>query len=91
MPSLRIQFGRNLRSLRISQDWTQEHLAERLGVSVNFVSFVERGIKSPSFDRLERIAKVFRVPVAQLFEMGRKNSERQRVDRGSKIRNKSRL
>jgi transcriptional regulator with XRE-family HTH domain len=81
MPSLRLQFGRNLRNLRISRNWTQEHLAERLGVSVNFVSFVERGIKSPSFDRLEQIARTFRVPVAQLFEVGGKNSDRQRVDR----------
>lgn len=91
MPSLRIKFGRNLRYLRISQNWTQEHLAERLGVSVNFVSFVERGIKSPSFDRLEQIAKVFRIPVAQLFELGGTSSERQRVDRGSKSRGKSPL
>ena len=91
MPSLRIQFGRNLRYLRISQNWTQEHLAERLGVSVNFVSFVERGIKSPSFDLLEQIAKAFRVPVAQLFELGGKSSGRQRVDRSSMSGGKSRL
>jgi transcriptional regulator with XRE-family HTH domain len=66
--SLRLQFGRNLRSLRLSKDWTQEEMAERLRMSVNFLSYVERGLKAPSFDNLERMAKVFRIPVARLFE-----------------------
>ena len=68
MSSLRLQFGRNLRSLRLSKDWTQEEMAERLRMSVNFLSYVERGLKAPSFDNLERMAKVFRIPVARLFE-----------------------
>ena len=68
MSSLRQQFGRNLRSLRLSKDWTQEEMAERLRMSVNFLSYVERGLKAPSFDNLERMAKVFRIPVARLFE-----------------------
>jgi transcriptional regulator with XRE-family HTH domain len=69
VPKLRQQFGRNLRSLRLSKDWTQEELAERLGTSVNFLSYVERGLKAPSFDSLEKIAKIFRISVAGLFEI----------------------
>ena len=55
---LRQQFGRNLRRLRLQQDWTQEQMAERLGTSVNFLSFMERGMKAPSFENLERIGEV---------------------------------
>jgi transcriptional regulator with XRE-family HTH domain len=44
-------------------------LAERLGTSVNFLSFMERGIKAPSFENLERIADVLDVGVAELFHV----------------------
>lgn len=69
MPTLQHQFGRKLRSLRLAHEWTQEELAERLAVSVNFLSYMERGIKAPSFPNLERIANVFEVSVAVLFEI----------------------
>jgi transcriptional regulator with XRE-family HTH domain len=36
-------------------------------ISVDFLSLVERGLNAPSFESLERIAKVLRLPVAQLF------------------------
>jgi transcriptional regulator with XRE-family HTH domain len=32
---------------------TQEQFAEALGISVDFLSLVERGINAPSFDTLE--------------------------------------
>jgi len=67
MSTLRLQFGRNLRMLRLSRDWTQEELAERLGMSVNFLSYMERGLKAPSFENLEHIGKVLNLPVADLF------------------------
>ncbi len=67
MSTLRLQFGRNLRMLRLSHDWTQEELAERLGISVNFLSYMERGLKAPSFENLERMAEVLDLPVAVLF------------------------
>ena len=67
MSTLRLQFGRNLRMLRLFHDWTQEELAERLGMSVNFLSYMERGMKAPSFENLELIGKVLNLPVADLF------------------------
>lgn len=46
---------------------TQEQFAELLGVSVDFLSLVERGRNAPSFETLEKIAKRLRVSVAELF------------------------
>ena len=69
MSTLREQFGRNLRRLRLKEEWTQEQMAERLGTSVNFLSFMERGLKAPSFENLERIAEVLKVGVAELFHV----------------------
>jgi transcriptional regulator with XRE-family HTH domain len=47
---------------------TQEQFAEAAEVSVDFLSLIERGINAPSFDTLERFARVLKVRVAELFE-----------------------
>ena len=63
MASLRVQFGKRLRRLRLARDMTQEQFAEAASVSVDFLSLVERGINSPSFETLERFAKALKVRV----------------------------
>ena len=68
MARLRVQFGRHLRRLRLARDMTQEQFAEAASVSVDFLSLVERGINSPSFETLERFAKALKVRVAELFD-----------------------
>lgn len=65
--SLRSRFGAKVRKVRHSHGWTQEQLAEKTNVSLNFLNMVERGERAPSFDNLERLAKVLRVPVYELF------------------------
>jgi DNA-binding XRE family transcriptional regulator len=61
------QFGSRVRALRKKRGMTQEQLAEATELSVNFISFVERGIKSPSLANMGRIAKALNVPVMDLF------------------------
>jgi len=56
-----------LREVRLSRGLTQEKLAEKLDVSLNFLNLIERGQRAPSFDTLERIARVLRIPVAEFF------------------------
>jgi transcriptional regulator with XRE-family HTH domain len=46
---------------------TQEEFAEALGISVDFLSLIERGRNAPSFGTLERIARKLKLPVADLF------------------------
>jgi transcriptional regulator with XRE-family HTH domain len=67
MASLRIQFGRQLRKLRRSRDLTQEQFSEAVGISVDFLSLMERGINAPSFETLERIAAILKVRAYDLF------------------------
>jgi transcriptional regulator with XRE-family HTH domain len=67
MPNLRILFGKKLRKVRRHNDFTQERLAELLGLSVEFVSNMERGVNAPSFETIEKIAEVFNVPFNELF------------------------
>ncbi len=67
MGRLRKNFGIRLRQVRLTRGLTQEQLAEKLAVSLNFLNLIERGQRAPSFDTLERIAKVLRTPVAEFF------------------------
>ena len=67
MRSLRISFGLRLKSIRTSRSLTQEQFAEVIGVSVDFLSLIERGISAPSFERIEQIARRLDTSVASLF------------------------
>ena len=67
MRSLRSQFGRHLKSIRAARNLTQEEFAEVIGISVDFLSLIERGINAPSFERIEQIAQRLDTSVASLF------------------------
>lgn len=69
--SLREQFGRRLREIRLSQQMSQEEFAELLEISVDFLSLIERGINAPSFENLEVFSKQLRLRVADLFAFER--------------------
>jgi len=65
--ALRKQFGARLREVRLAQEMTQEQLAEKASMSLNFLNLIERGQRGPSFDSLERLARALKHPVAGLF------------------------
>ena len=80
MASLRQKFGQRLREIRFARKMSQETFAEKIDVSVDFLSLIERGKNAPSFETLDRIAHSLRLPVAELFRfdssVGRTNRER---------------
>ena len=59
--------GQRIRETRIGKQLTQEALAERAGISVVYVSELERGIKSPSIDVFYRIALALNVSADYLL------------------------
>lgn len=76
MPSLRKDFGSRLRAIRLERKLSQERFAEHVGISVDFLSLIERGINAPSFETIERMAKRLRVPVKALFEFAERQATR---------------
>jgi transcriptional regulator with XRE-family HTH domain len=70
MPSLRKDFGNRLRTIRLERKLSQERFAEFVGISVDFLSLIERGINAPSFETIEHMAKRLRVPIMTLFDFG---------------------
>jgi transcriptional regulator with XRE-family HTH domain len=65
--SLRKQFGLRILQIRHDLEKSQEDFAELMGMSVDFLSLIERGRNAPSFETLERMAAGLKVPVAYLF------------------------
>ncbi|KUO56827.1 MAG: Cro/Cl family transcriptional regulator [Sphingomonadales bacterium BRH_c42] len=57
-----------LKVLRAMRDWSQQDLAERLGVSRQSVNAVETGRYDPSLPLAFRIADVFSLPIEEIFE-----------------------
>jgi transcriptional regulator with XRE-family HTH domain len=62
-----VRVGKHLRYTRRVKDLTQEELAETLGVSVSWVSKIERGTKLPNLKFLFRMAKALQVPAKELL------------------------
>jgi len=62
------QLGQKISSLRKEAGLTQENLAEKADYSVEFISFVERGINAPSIEGCERIANALGIPLKDLFD-----------------------
>ena len=56
-----------LKVLRAERDWSQQHLAERLGVSRQSVNAIETGKYDPSLPLAFRIAALFALPIEDIF------------------------
>jgi transcriptional regulator with XRE-family HTH domain len=68
MPMLRKEFGYRLRTIRLERKLSQENFAEFVGISVDFLNLIERGVNAPSFGTIEEMARKLRVPVMELFD-----------------------
>ncbi|MFY9412936.1 MAG: helix-turn-helix transcriptional regulator, partial [Dethiobacteria bacterium] len=62
-----VKLGQRIRALRRLKRVTQQELATRLDLSVTMLSNIERGLKEPSPQLLERIARELDVPREELF------------------------
>jgi putative transcriptional regulator len=56
-----------LKVLRAERDWSQQDLAERLGVSRQSVNAIETGRYDPSLPLAFKIADVFGIPIEAIF------------------------
>jgi transcriptional regulator with XRE-family HTH domain len=60
--------GKTIKFLRFRKGFSQADLAEKAGISITFLSTVERGIKFPQPDILSKLANALDVEVFQLFK-----------------------
>jgi transcriptional regulator with XRE-family HTH domain len=67
MASLADRFSSNLRSERLRRRLSQETLAAKAGLSVSYISMLERGQRAPPLDTLEALAKALAVSPTSLL------------------------
>ena len=66
--NLRAVLSSNIKKYRGNHGWSQADLAEKAGISITFLSNIERCVKWPYPDTLVKIAKALRVEEHELFQ-----------------------
>ena len=61
--------GKNIKFFRFRKEFSQADLAEKVDISITFLSNIERGLKFPKPDILTRIAEGLDVNVFELFKI----------------------
>lgn len=62
-----MQFGKTLKLIRVLKGLKQKELAEKLGVSPNYLSLIENDRREPSLSFIKALSKGLDVPVSFLF------------------------
>ena len=68
MANVSEQVGTRLKEFRQRADLTQEALAFNSGIHVSFVSEIERGLKKPSIESLEKLLAALNVSFQDFFD-----------------------
>lgn len=59
--------GKRVQKIRKLAGLTQEELAEKVNVSRAYIGYIEQARNTPSIELLEKIARVLRVDIKELF------------------------
>jgi transcriptional regulator with XRE-family HTH domain len=65
---VRAALSSNIRLLRHRRKWSQADLADKAGISITFLSDIERGNKWPFPETLSSLAEAFDIDVYKLFK-----------------------
>jgi transcriptional regulator with XRE-family HTH domain len=66
--NIRLAFGERVRKLRLARGFTQEGLAEEVGLHRTYIGNIERGEESVSLDNANKIAKALHVNLSELLK-----------------------
>jgi transcriptional regulator with XRE-family HTH domain len=58
----------NVRRLRMAKEWSQDRLAEAIGVEQNAISLIENGRSNPTLKIIEAMADALDADTKDLFE-----------------------
>lgn len=60
------QLGQNIKERRKSLGYTQQQLADKMGLSLNFIGKIEVAYSKPSLDTLIELAEILETSVSDL-------------------------
>ena len=64
---IRKAFGKRVRELRQSKGFSQESLADAVGLHRTYIGAIERGEQNVSIDNIAKLAKILKVSISTLF------------------------
>jgi transcriptional regulator with XRE-family HTH domain len=64
---IRLTLGKRVRELRLAAGYSQEKLADVVGIHRTYIGAIERGEQSVSVDNVAKIAKALKVTLSELF------------------------
>lgn len=62
------RLARNVKRMRNDRGWSQEELADAAGLDRTYVSGIERKVRNPTIEIVERLAKALKVTASALLE-----------------------
>lgn len=68
-----VEVYKKIKAMRMLKGWSQDEIAEKLGIAVNSYSKIERGETDVSLSRLAQIAEIMEVDLSQLLELNGHN------------------
>ncbi|MCL2473879.1 MAG: helix-turn-helix domain-containing protein [Alphaproteobacteria bacterium] len=71
--------GLRIKAIRSARKMTQEQLAEKVGISTEAISNIERGVNFPSFDNLIIIANVLNCQISDIVDNPSKGKKHKRI------------
>ena len=67
-----LNLGQQIQAIRTSLDLTQEQLAQKSGISKDHISKIERGVISPNYRSIMKIADALNMSVSALCSVTEK-------------------
>jgi len=71
-----MKFGEVIKGIRLNEELNQRDFADSIGITVSYVSMLERDIRTPSIRLLEEIEYIYNMRFNITYEL---NNERKRV------------
>lgn len=65
---MNLQIGRQVKNYRKSCGFTLNNLSEKTGLSVSYLSMLERGMNSPTIENLNKICHALNITLSSLIE-----------------------
>jgi len=75
--------GSNIRKLREKKGFSQDYVAEKLGINQSTYGKLERDVSNMTLDRLYKIADVLEEDITTLLDIGKKNIFSNQTNQGN--------
>ena len=73
--NIKKKLGLKIKEIRKFKKYTQEFVAEKMGIETKSLSNIERGLFYPTAENLEKISKILEVKPCKLFDFEHHKSD----------------